>query len=328
MAEPIKKYIVNADESEIFAVSVVDSPAVESDFIYMAKEDEKPQYIALESNEKHLLYGCALRPDFPIYRYDEEDGEYYIEFTKDAVEKLCRKYFQHSRQNSWTKQHKTEANGITVVESWLKSDMQYDKSLALGLDKDLPLGTWFIGAYVDSNEVWEEVKKGTYKGFSIEAMCALESVNFNKQDNMNGSEENEMFDKAKAFIKDLFKKKSEEELEEATPAPEPVAAPAPEPAPEPVVEPQPEPVQEPSPAPEPEPQPEPAPEPEEPKENPLNEVIQNLTEEIKALKGQIDSLKADNDKLAHQPSVEPTNTKGGQKADTYAAWREQMKKFM
>ena len=49
MAEPIKKYIVNADESEIFAVSVVDSPAVESDFIYMAKEDEKPQYIALES---------------------------------------------------------------------------------------------------------------------------------------------------------------------------------------------------------------------------------------------------------------------------------------
>lgn len=326
MAKPIKKYIVNADESEIFAFSVVDSPAVESDFVYMSKENEKQEYVALESNEKHMLYGCALRPDFPIYRYDEEDGEYYIEFTKEAVEKLCRKYFQQSRQNTWTKQHMSEANGITVVESWIKTDMLYDKSIALGLDKDLPIGTWFLGAYCDSNEVWEECKKGTYNGFSLEAMCALQSVNFNKQDMVADRKEDEMFEKTKQFIKDLFKKK-EEELEEATPAPAaPEPAPA-EPAPAPA-EPEPSPAPEPAPTPEPEPAPTPEPEP-EPKENPLNETIKNLTAEIEALRGQITSLKETNDKLAHQPSVEPTPTKGGNNnGNTFDQWRAQMARYL
>lgn len=316
----IKRYKVGLD-SETLAISLVEEPAIESNFVYMSK-DEAPAKVCLQNEERHIVMGAVLIPDREIYRYDDGD-EYYISFTREAIEKMAHQYLQKNRQHNTTLQHQEDVALVDLVESWIVEDDVYDKSRKFGLDA--PVGSWVAAMKVNNLDVWDKVKSGEVKGFSVESLVSLEELN--KQDNMNGSEENEMFEKTKQFIRDLFKKK-EEVLEEVTPAPEPVAAPAPEPAPEPVVEPQPEPVQEPSPAPEPEPQPEPTPEPEEPKENPLNEVIQNLTEEIKALKGQIDSLKADNDKLAHQPSVEPTNTKGGQKADTYAAWREQMKRFM
>lgn len=324
MDKEIKKYFVDEDESEVFAISLVDMPAIESDFVYLNKH--KQQYVALENNEKHMIYGAVLIPDFSIYRYDE-NGEYYIEFSKKAIEKLCRKFFQNDFQNNWTTGHEKNANGITVVESWLKSDVQYDKSLALGLDKELPIGTWFVGAYCDSNDIWEQVKNGTFKGFSVEAFVGLNELNFKKEEKMD----NEKFwDKMKNILLEAL---TETQTTTTTTVEEPIVN-------EEVVE-QPT-VEEPSNV-------EPIEEPteevietvneepkeevvvEEPKEdvvdNKLNEQIGSLNAQIEALKAEIEALKAENSKLAIQPSTTPTQTNATPK-NTFREWRDVMRNYV
>lgn len=310
-------------------------PAIESDFVYLNKQ--KQQYVALENNEKHLLYGAALRPDFPIYRYDE-NGEYYIEFSKKAIEKLCRKFFQDDFQSNWTKQHMDNAEGLTVVESWIKTDMSKDKSLALGLDENLPIGTWFIGAYCDSNDIWEMVKNGTFKGFSVEAMVSLNELNFKKEEKMD----NEKFwDKMKNILLEALTETqttttttveepsnvepTEQTLEEPSNV-EPIEEPTEE-----VIETVEETVEEPK---------EEAvnqeidivadakvvetvnEEPKEDVDNKLNEQIGSLNAQIEALKAEIEALKAENSKLAIQPSTKPTSTNGGTDNNAFRNWRE------
>lgn len=176
----IKKYYVNPEDSAVLAMSVVDEPAVESEFIYLSKQQKVDKFVALETNEKHMIYGCALRPDFPIYRNDSTE-EYYLEFSKEAVEKLARNFMVNGFQQNFTQAHKSEVEGITVTESWIKVDMEKDKSVALGLDADLPVGSWLIGAYCNNADVWDKVKAGTYHGFSCEAIVDVNELQFEEQ---------------------------------------------------------------------------------------------------------------------------------------------------
>ena len=175
MNKELKLYEINADESEVFAISCVDMPAVDSNFIFMNKQSQQPKYINLESNEKRMVYGCALRSDFPIYRRFE-DNEFYIQFSANCIEKLSKKYMKDGFQFNWTTDHEEPVKGLTVVESWIKVDMEQDKSIALGLDKDLAIGSWFIGCSVDNDEVWQSIKEGKWKGFSIEAMVVMDEI--------------------------------------------------------------------------------------------------------------------------------------------------------
>lgn len=176
----IKKYFVNEEDSAVLAMSLVEEPAIESNFIALQKEEDKT-YVALQSEDKHLIYGAALRPDFPIYRNDGVE-EYYIEFSKEAVEKLSRDFLKNGFQGNFTQAHKNEIEGVTVAESWIKMDMEKDKSIALGLDPALPVGTWFLGSYCNNAEVWEKVKKGEFRGYSVEAVCSIGEQEFEAQE--------------------------------------------------------------------------------------------------------------------------------------------------
>ena len=330
----LKKYVVNADESDVFAISVVDAPAVESEFIALAKEKET---LYFKDEEKHMLYGCALRTDFPMYRNSEKYGEYYIEFSKESVEKMARRFMKAGYQNNWTEGHQKEAEGLTVVESWIKTDPYKDKSTALGFGEECAVGSWFVGCYVDSNDIWEKVKNGSYKGFSVEALCSLDELEFNKVNN-DTMEVNESFwSKLKNILFEALGKEEKEEvveeevnieenLEEEQPTEVPPVEPIVE---EPTVEP---PVEE-KPAEEPKNEPEVKPEEvkEEPKkeDNHLEDLINNLKAEIEALKEVNSGLQARVKDLGKQPSAQPVNTNAKPNPqDTYAAWREQMRAYI
>lgn len=321
----LKKYVVNADESDVFAISVVDAPAVESDFIALSKDKE---VLCFKDEEKHMLYGCALRTDYPIYRNSEKYGEYYLEFSKESVEKMARRFMKAGYQNNWTEGHNKEIEGLTVVESWIKTDPYKDKSIALGFGEDCGVGSWFVGCYVDSNDIWEKVKKGEYKGFSVEALCSLDELEFNKIENSDTMEVNETFwQKMKGLLKEVFgqiDEPIEEELEEETPKAE--EAPVEEPKAEEAVEPKEEPKEEPV-----EPKEEPKNDVEEPKkeDNHLEELINNLKAEIEALKEVNSGLQEKVKDLGKKPSAKPVNTSAKPNPkDTYAAWREQMRTYV
>ena len=334
MKRKIKKYKVGRD-SDVYAISMVEMPAIEEDFIALAKQEEEKVF--LSSDEKHLCYGAVLVPDKDIYRYDGEK-EYYISFTSESIEKMSQDFMKEYHQSDITLDHKDAANEICVVESWLKSDPYKDKSVALGLNPDLPVGTWFCAMKVNNVDAWERVKKGELKGFSVESLVSLEEFEKQNDNNMINVDEMSFWAKLKEVLKEAFSKEVEEpeeklegdmcdvEMEEQTPeTPIEVVAEPQEIAPEtPKVE---------EPTVVPEEVKEPVVEenkPQEPEVNPLEEIIKNLQGEIKALKESNDKLIGKVKDLGKQPSANPVNTNGGGggKKDTYTTWREQMRNML
>ena len=155
----------NEEFSGIEAISVVESPAIEEDFIALKNEDKIR--LAEVSKEKRLLIGGALIPDRPIYRKNG-DHEFYIYFSKETVAKASQMFLKAGNQGQATMEHTdNKLEGMTVVESWLIEDEVQDKSRKYGLD--LPIGTWMVSMKVDNDDIWNNyVKKNKVKGFSIE----------------------------------------------------------------------------------------------------------------------------------------------------------------
>ena len=145
----------------IEAISIVENPAIEEDFVALKNEE-----VQLAQIDKQLLVGALLIPNKPIYRRKGED-EYYIYFSKDTIRKAAEMYLMKGNQNNSTLEHQHSLNGLTLVESWLVEDETHDKSRKYGLN--VPVGTWMGVVKVNNDEVWNDyVKTGKVKGFSIE----------------------------------------------------------------------------------------------------------------------------------------------------------------
>lgn len=180
----LKCYSVGLD-SDVYCISLVQEPAIESNFIYLSKE--KPVQICLETNEKHIVMGAVLIPDKPIYRNQDGD-EFYIQFSAETIEKLAHNYLANDRVHSFTKEHEDVADGIYVVETWLKTS-ENDKSKDYGLD--VPVGSWLMAAKVENEEIWQKIKAGEMNGFSIEAFVNLDEIKLNKN-NKDMAKENKV----------------------------------------------------------------------------------------------------------------------------------------
>ena len=153
------------------AMGLVDVPAIEENWVALSSEKVK---LSSVDKERRMLYGAALIPEKLILRIDKNNEEYYMKFERDTIERLAHDFYKKNLHHTTNLQHQYPVTGVTIVESWLKEGNS-DKSLALGLS-DLPNGTWFIGAKVDDDSVWEEVKSGAIRGFSIEGMFTEQTV--------------------------------------------------------------------------------------------------------------------------------------------------------
>ena len=164
----IIELILNDSEDGVNAISVVENPAIEVDFVAL-KGHEKVRFKAIDE-EKRILMGAILIPNKPIYRRDG-DSEYYIYFTQETVLKASQMYLKKGYQNKSTLEHESPITGINLVESWIIDDPEKDKSALYGFN--LPKGTWFGTMKVDNDEIWDNyVKTGKVKGFSIEGFFA------------------------------------------------------------------------------------------------------------------------------------------------------------
>ena len=162
----IVELVLDEDQENtgIEAISIVDNPAIEADFIALKAEEVR---LAEVSKEKRILMGALLIPNKPIYRMSE-DGEYYIYFSKETVEKASQMYLRNGNQNNATLEHQHQLQGLTLVESWISEDEVHDKSKKYGLN--LPVGTWMGSMKVESDDAWADLKKKG--GFSIEGYFA------------------------------------------------------------------------------------------------------------------------------------------------------------
>lgn len=175
---------------DLFAVSLVEDPAIESNFIALSKEKVP---IKLQ-DEKRLLVGAALVPNKPIYR-NVNGKEFYISFDEATIEKLAQDFLANDYQHNVTVEHQDNVDDIVVVESWIKTS-ENDKSVGYGLNE--PIGTWFIGMKVNNDQIWQRIKDGYYKGFSIEAIVGLDE--FINNNNLQLSMDKEFIDKLREII--------------------------------------------------------------------------------------------------------------------------------
>ena len=160
------------------AMSIVEEPAIEVPFLTLSKE-EVPELKLKVNVEQKIITGPVMIPDIKIYRSAKslglsEDG--FIFFTKDTIKKASEMFLENELMNNTTLEHDNKTSDIKLVESWITIDAEKDKASALGFN--LPVGTWMCSYKVNNEKLWEQIKAGEFKGFSIEA-DNLERVQLN-----------------------------------------------------------------------------------------------------------------------------------------------------
>lgn len=163
---PVFEALVTDAETGMFRISLVDDPAVMSDFMAFDKQ-RRPQMYSVQDEEKRLVRGVVMRADFPIYRISPDMGEYYVIYKAATIRDMAEKYLAESRQNDVNLMHVpgSDVDGVQLVQWFIKGD----GVTVEGFD-DIADGSLFAEFHIVNDEVWEAVKEGTYKGFSLEGV--------------------------------------------------------------------------------------------------------------------------------------------------------------
>lgn len=158
----IELVINEEDEFGVQAISLVDAPAIQENWLTLKSQDLKLQAV---DQDKRILIGASLVPNRPIYRTDGEE-EWYVHISQETVKQVAYKFMRQGYQHNTTFQHESDLDGNVVVESWIV-ESETDKSYQYGLNP--PVGTWMVAMHIGSQDFWEKyVKSGEVKGFSIE----------------------------------------------------------------------------------------------------------------------------------------------------------------
>ena len=195
---PVFNAIISDEETGMFKISLVDDPAVMSNFLAFDNA-RKPLLYAIENEEKRLVRGVVMRADFPIYRYDQNFGEYYIIYKAETIRQMAEKYLLESRQNDVNLMHEegSDVDGVQMVQYFIK-----DANAGVNPKgfEEIADGSLFAEFHIVNDAVWEQVKDGTFKGYSLEGVFDLvpeedkESIE-SIVDSLNG-----MFKKLSKFI--------------------------------------------------------------------------------------------------------------------------------
>jgi Putative phage serine protease XkdF len=190
--------LVIEDENidEVFAISLVEEPAIESNFVFFDKE--KVQFAAV-NDEKRLLMGPILIPDKQILRIDGEGMPYHVFFKPETIKRLSEMYLQKKYTDKSTLEHDSKIDGVALVESWIVESRTKDKSSLYGLS--VPVGTWMGTFKVDNDDIWNNyVKTGEVKGFSIEGLFGHNLVSAAKEQNYLDKEISELEEHEAALV--------------------------------------------------------------------------------------------------------------------------------
>lgn len=186
----------NKLEEGIDAISLVESPAIEENFIALSKQEIQLKTI---DEEKRIIIGLALIPDLEIYRRQGE-YEYNIIFSKDTVRKASELYMKRLKVHNSTLEHKEKTDGVFTIESWIVEDPKNDKTNIYGLNANV--GSWAVVQKIENDEVWNDIKLGKYKGFSIEGIFS-EKEEKKKELSKELTEEEELISKLKEILKNV-----------------------------------------------------------------------------------------------------------------------------
>lgn len=220
--------VFNEDEDKgVYAVSVVEEPAMESMFIALSSDQDKlPVNIQFKESDvaekENTLIGVALIPDKEVYRNIEGD-EFNIVFGKETIKKAAHSFLKNGYQNNSSVEHEDKIEGVSIVESWIVKDPENDTANAYELSKDdIVEGTWVVKMKCDNEEIYKKAVSGEIKGFSIDGLFSLKEVNLKSEIEMSETNKKglkdvalELFNEVKALLSKEVKL-AETSLEDGT----------------------------------------------------------------------------------------------------------------
>lgn len=190
--------VLEDEQDQIYAVSFVNSPAIQANYIALNEQEEIK--LSIDSDEKRIITGPVLIPEKLIYREGPKGG-YYIKFTSEVIEQLRNRFHLNDYTKSTNLDHKgIELNNNYVIESYILTENLKDNRFS-----NLPVGTWVMSYKVEDDKTWELTKQGKLKGFSIEAFIATKKTNQTMKEKLQ-----ELLSKT---IQNFFTKSSNDELE-------------------------------------------------------------------------------------------------------------------
>ena len=176
---PVYEALIGGDGTGMTCISLVDSPAVLTTWqkFHDGEQVVRAQQFAVADEERRIIRGVIMRADFPIYRItkNEQTGkaeEYYLIYRADTIRAMAEKYLADGLQNSVSLDHDgQQVEGVQMVQLYIK-----DTGAGInpeGFDTDIADGSLFAEFHVTNDDVWEQVKDGTFRGFSLEGLFAV-----------------------------------------------------------------------------------------------------------------------------------------------------------
>lgn len=182
---PIYKALISTAEDMMITISLVDYPATESDFVAFAKENQLVKF-SVENEEKRLVRGLVMAANLPIYRVHPNFGEYYIVYEPETIRLMAEKYLKDGFQNNVDLMHDGQlVDGVNMVQFFIKDTAN---GISPKPFEDYDDGSLFAEFHIENNAVWEQIKNGDFKGFSLEGFFTIEPMEFNKQENNNNTD--------------------------------------------------------------------------------------------------------------------------------------------
>ena len=124
---------------------------------------------------KGIVAGPILIPDFPIYRQDDELGEYEVIFSKETIQDLFEDFMGNKNTlGNFNLDHNASLEAPSfILEAWVTGPSTSDKSFTkYGIE--LPEGSIFVvSKFTDLVYFEEEIIKKDRAGFSIEGFLGL-----------------------------------------------------------------------------------------------------------------------------------------------------------
>lgn len=128
------------------------------------------QRFQIVNEEERIISGALMLADELIYRNNEQFGEHYVKFSAETIKQIAIKFAKRKFQNHVNLMHdpNQKVDGVTMFESFIVDKNRGIKPMK-GFE-DVADGSWFGSFYVENDMVWNDVKQGIYKGFSVEGM--------------------------------------------------------------------------------------------------------------------------------------------------------------
>lgn len=174
MKIPVYEALITDDNEGILNISLVDLPAVDSNFMAFRDLEQELKF-KVQSEEQRIISGVLMRANYDIYREDPKLGPYYIRYSPETIRIMAEKLFKDGNQNSINIMHLPGSNvsGINLIQLFIKDT---EKGIVPEGFETIEDGSLFATYHVENDAIWNEIKNGTFKGFSLEGLFKVEQL--------------------------------------------------------------------------------------------------------------------------------------------------------